>query len=869
MAISDRNKDSKKKEQNTIPCSDNTILEFLRKFKIEFFKFVQKSPIPHHPEIVEKYWIGLNTKFKIDEDNFPCSSDDCTICLMKVEESENYILPDKISVKDFQVVLESVIYLRNSETRYAFLLWYLDIIDWEASDLIKSLESFKESKEDDYLINVIINSGLYKVLSYNKQKAIQEVANRYGKSISLTKPSFLTPLDNTDFCFEKSNKNLFKYINELLESKSAYTSCECDLISFARWLSSDRDVNKNYNFSQEIHLFLSPNNKLRTLQKYFYDISRGKTILDKEILHSFIDINSISLYKLNHWLTKPFQKYDVTTPLLCSCIETYLETGGKYLQTIGGILDLVISHCDKDDLKFDLGLPHILPMCKEYLTVDPSFNGFIRTRIVYRFDPTNFQYNQHWLDEYIQHKIEEISHQKDTIATEWCFCINEDSPEFKTLKIILKQINREKLIDGSLEELCNIDESMVVDELLVERDPTITVVKINKTDFESIDAFLKKLREAIECETYVTTKNERYVDFMFDKADAIYNLIKDFCSPTKYRITQRKNTLIKQIKDGQEMQRETEHMENLVHTSLEKYFNIRFYKTIERPYTEDELFKLNANYHNKKYDSFSPICRMKKDSSFEERFYGQTVTPAVSCYLAERPNRYVSFCAPKLSQNKDLIFDCSYWDCMGKQCYKNQLENCLIEKSQWTDWNMLQLLEAIGKIQLENKGAIGYEPTQVVRNFIYTANRAIEKLSSLQCRECGHLLYPIDDKSYVAAKTFECKFSTCHNKGVSIYLSHCYRCGKGFVDSRDVKQCPNGWYICPQCHSCCSDETIQKSINTKIRAGRNLPLRYRNSIGYGHNDKDIFFCHKCGQQLNSAFSCSNCNETYTPYRRIY
>ena len=222
-------------EPKVIPCSDSIVLSFFRNVKIEFFKFVQDSPDSFHPDVVEENWIGLNTNFKIDVNNFPFSSNDCTICLMKVVEQGNGIVISKVSVNELKIVLESVIHLRNSETPYAFLLWYLDNIDWDASDLIKSLESFRKKEDFDYLINIITNTktGLYKVLSYNKQKSAQEVANRYGKSISLTKPPFLNPLDNTDFSFEKSNVNLFKYINEelayLYTTYDYFDGCEDEL----------------------------------------------------------------------------------------------------------------------------------------------------------------------------------------------------------------------------------------------------------------------------------------------------------------------------------------------------------------------------------------------------------------------------------------------------------------------------------------------------------------------------------------------------------------------------------------------------------------------------------------------------------------
>ena len=114
---------------------------------------------------------------------------------------------------------------------------------------------------------------------------------------------------------------------------------------------------------------------------------------------------------------------------------------------------------------------------------------------------------------------------------------------------------------------------------------------------------------------------------------------------------------------------------------------------------------------------------------------------------------------------------------------------------------------------------------------------------------------------------FSCINPNCTEANKPIYLNFCYRCKKGLIDSRDTKQCPNGWYICPTCFACCDDELYERQAQRYILSNRPVPDRINKMLGHGHNDKGEYFCPDCGipvQTLKDEHGheyrgCPSCN----------
>ena len=131
------------------------------------------------------------------------------------------------------------------------------------------------------------------------------------------------------------------------------------------------------------------------------------------------------------------------------------------------------------------------------------------------------------------------------------------------------------------------------------------------------------------------------------------------------------------------------------------------------------------------------------------------------------------------------------------------------------------------------------------------------------------------------SRFFACDNYQCSQYRKEIYLSRCNNCKRELIDSRDSKKCENGWVICPSCLACCNDDLFDRLIAKHRRDGY-IPPRLLESQGKGHNNKDIFFCPKCGAQLgnikveevviledgtedvitHTEFGCSQCNVSF-------
>lgn len=211
--------------------------------------------------------------------------------------------------------------------------------------------------------------------------------------------------------------------------------------------------------------------------------------------------------------------------------------------------------------------------------------------------------------------------------------------------------------------------------------------------------------------------------------------------------------------------------------------------------------------------------------------------------------KFVPLCAPKQNDVNFFAINLPYFWCRGNECFHNNLNNqSLDSRVRWYQYSLYHLAEIIGYPKLHLKEA-GYEPDDAVRTFIAIANRVLQKFRRLKCRGCGHLMFANKSRGFNRYNYFSCVNPFCPEHGKSIYLNFCFRCKKGLIDSRDTKQCPNNWYICPDCLSCCDDNMYARQVQLYILAGKPVPEKLNAMLGNGHNDKNIFFCPNCGSQI--------------------
>ena len=169
------------------------------------------------------------------------------------------------------------------------------------------------------------------------------------------------------------------------------------------------------------------------------------------------------------------------------------------------------------------------------------------------------------------------------------------------------------------------------------------------------------------------------------------------------------------------------------------------------------------------------------------------------------------------------------------------------------------------------KGNYGTFEIGKYNQFMSHINRFNQLLEKIYCKECNHILYPVESSNYAAYSVtrFCCENEKCNEHKKTVYLNHCLN-GKcnSIIDSRDSKKCPNGLYICQVCGSCCSHSMFIRHLNNLEKTGglihSDLRLKIENKAG--HLERAEYYCHSCGKMMTETsietFACYVCNVVY-------
>lgn len=231
-------------------------------------------------------------------------------------------------------------------------------------------------------------------------------------------------------------------------------------------------------------------------------------------------------------------------------------------------------------------------------------------------------------------------------------------------------------------------------------------------------------------------------------------------------------------------------------------------------------------------------------------------------FMTTAKSKYDRYCAPKYNNDIDIVTQLPFMWCRGKECFKTSLgDQTLASCKSWSQYTILHLLEILGYPQItETPG--GNEASELIRNFIGMVNNASSLFKHAKCRECNHILFSTGGNAHNRYNNFACRMPTCSKNGERVYLSNCHHCKTGLIDSRDSARCPNGWYICSKCLSCCDDEVYYRMANTYELKNLPIPIRISAKLGHGHNDKGEYFCPKCGGNIKTILD----NHTNRPVK---
>lgn len=237
--------------------------------------------------------------------------------------------------------------------------------------------------------------------------------------------------------------------------------------------------------------------------------------------------------------------------------------------------------------------------------------------------------------------------------------------------------------------------------------------------------------------------------------------------------------------------------------------------------------------------------------------------------LSSIPNG-ITYCEGREANSLDNIFGEKFWWCQGLPC----LEHCEgnYSSDEWKKFSLLDFMRILNLNVDETSRNGEVIPNGKYYRFLSTINRFNELLKKVYCKDCNHILFPVESGNFGVRNVtrFHCKNEDCNNEEI-IYLIHCLN-GKcnNIVDSRESKSCPNGLYICDKCGCCCSHSQMSRRLDNLKLTGGTVGQSLVNFLDrkLGHLERRVFFCYKCGGNMEenvanrNVLNCSTCAIEY-------
>ncbi len=223
---------------------------------------------------------------------------------------------------------------------------------------------------------------------------------------------------------------------------------------------------------------------------------------------------------------------------------------------------------------------------------------------------------------------------------------------------------------------------------------------------------------------------------------------------------------------------------------------------------------------------------VKKENNFSTRNFGIP--------------KGVTFCDAVQSKEDLNLKKVFYW-CCNQKCYSpNQSDNIHLL---WKKYSLRDFIKILN---------IPFEEDKYYR-FLGLINRVLRLLEKIKCTSCTRILRDskTSEFAFYRVTSFHCTKPECSKFHELVYLNHClnWKCNN-VVDSRISTVCPNGWYICDSCNSCCSHAKIEQRYNNLLinRAfnssnPRHQKLKFQFDNKLGHLEKDEKFDFKTGERL--------------------
>ena len=883
--------------QMTVEISTN-VYEELRKTPLFFVKFYEDIRWDENGrEHDYSLWKSVNSDYSISfpAQNFGNRENGYCLCLaesatyVERKDSHGKTYTDKNlvnmvfrdvsnSVQDYRMCLDNCIRRsQNKEDKYFFLeiLWLLDKTFIDASHLTEAISQY-DSRSIPCVLNVLRQIG--QCLSVKKQNILKKVCTSLNGQYDV----YMSPMLSEAFQFlqketDPDKKNLFQLIDEFFEGKCsiAYTDkigeTNNPLLQLVCWFSNEKKL-ADYNSLIPLFALVPEKTRLDIVKRYFHDVRCGNTTFDVRLLQQFVDNKFDRFIRYRYCTETPSEKVVLTVPFLCDSIITLYNSKGGAFQTFDGILDFAMTHCDQAHPNINFDLARIIPICQHSAVYNRDFKGFIDYQLIRKLNASKLN------DENLLVTIRNIL-DKYGRRLSYPTCKYDNGKKLETA--ILEKCEgafREKTANDSSQQIkipcLGIEYKPYEDKWVVNADNERT--EILKT-FASSDSSFRR----IDSNYYVDIQDvsvdtlRKYVNTLPQKFQMVgedeflvpsykvetYDLflIKTLSEILRMRIVPQKGALVgfsfdvfgywkdvcATLSDDDKQNVKGEAYQKALSDFKEKESNEVYRRTVASLKKELKTNEYNGEYFELEYDR-PQLIRLISRYYFKETLKDKDNDTSRDFLKSSYTDYFKPYCAPTLSEANNPAIDLPFFWCRGKECFHNNLaDQTLAEQNDWHHYSLYHMVEITGFPKLHMTPG-GYEPDNVVRRFIAVTNKAMQKFKRLKCRGCGHLLFTDKSSGFNRHNYYSCINPNCPEVRIPIYLNYCYKCKKGLIDSRDTKQCPNGWYICPTCLACCNDEQYERQAQKYRIINRPVPERIARMLGHGHNDKGEYFCPNCG-----------------------
>lgn len=781
------------------------------------------------------------------------------------------------SIVDWRVVFNDCLYnYKSGNTRHCHmaLFWALYVMSWEEDVIKKALQELSIEA-----VRVACNyiSANILMLSLNKQKAISSIFKEANPDIQpLMVPDVENALKELSPSNDFSNYGFYQKVDYILgfgnteeernHLQELYKKSRNGFVHFKYWIENPGHNFFNYNYLEFIYACVDSIMQLSIVKRYLHDVRLILTQVDYSLLKNLRDVRYQSYIDIRYFVTKPGDNIDLVAPLFCDTLLTLKNSEGNKIQDFNGLLDFAVSHSNKTYPSIDLGVRHFLPTCDGGLIHNTSFLGFVHYDLLYTLDKFLLT------DDNLRKTVDYLLNKYAELQYHYC-CADDNYREIPQNEVekcrlgIFPTICNKESIGKSTKSIgnakCQSLTKKPIEPHIWKRtgtsDKILGLFIENVGDKEYItsnDVSIDKLKESLlewgqKFQTFVFVNG--VIPKNLQEKDVSRHIVQNYYSPTWMRIYPNHGMIFsstrsllgawddKTIKDPMQkekmaLQSEPPIVFNNTFEALRKmYPNSEIGRDyIKLPYDGVELRKILDcfHFHQHVYDL--------------EKGYG-SLQNWNKTFLAPRTIQGVFYCSPKEAGAREKVSNMPFFWCRGDECFCNMLgDQTLDRQDDWKKYTLFHAAEILGYKLIETEK--GNTPVEAVSNFVAEVRQAEKLYARLICRNCGHMIFSTRGTILGGSHYFACANSQCSNYRKEIYLSHCYTCKKGLIDSRDSEKCENGWVICPSCLSCCSDEMFDRII-AKFRRGGYIPPRLLEYQGHGHNDKDIFFCPKCGSRL--------------------